>query len=83
MEEPCLSKSRKFASINIEKFKSNIQSEHMLMLFDSADCQEAFSSLYSIFCKTYEDCSPLTCLTTTKLGYRTRMPWLIVALIFL
>ena len=49
----------------------------MLTLLESTDFQEAFSKFQSIFCKTYEDCFPLT---TTKLGYRTRMPWHTVAL---
>ena len=49
----------------------------MLTLLESTDCQEAFSKFHSIFCKTYKDCF---LLTTTKLGYRTRMPWLTVAL---
>ena len=49
----------------------------MLTLLESTDCQETFSKLHSIFSNTYEDCFPST---TTKLGYRTRMPWLTVAL---
>ena len=77
VEETCLPKSRKYTSVNIEKFKINIKNKNMLTVLESTDCQEAFSKFHSIFLKTYEDCFPLT---ITKLGYRTRMPWLTVAL---
>ena len=43
MEETCLPKSRKFTSVNIEKFKINIKNKNMLTVHESNDCQETFS----------------------------------------
>ena len=73
MEQPCLLTSRKYTSVNIDKFKRKTQNKHMLTVLKSAGCQEAFSKFHAIFCETYEDCFPLA---ATKLGYRTRRRWL-------
>ena len=46
VEETCLPKSRKYTSVNIEKFKINIKNTNMLTVLESTDCQEAFSKFH-------------------------------------
>ena len=62
MEETCLPKSRKYTSVNIEKFKINIKNKNMLTVLEGA-----FSKFHSIFLKTYDNCFSLTIAITVAL----------------